>query len=237
MYEQSLQESSTQGVAELPTPVRKPENETPLRGGELSARVYDAILERLMSGQLPPGSMLDRRSVAAEMGMSVAPVLEAMLQLQAEGFLEAIPRRGTRVRLAGRDVVRGQLILREALECTAARLVCGETVRAAYGALLPLAEALDGCAANRAETWKAEADFHGELVKLAGCPALEEAFSRVMRLSLFFATYALTPLPAERAAGAVALLNVLREDDAHAAEEAMRACLRAGREGMFERAN
>ncbi|MCX7935224.1 MAG: GntR family transcriptional regulator, partial [Planctomycetota bacterium] len=76
-----------------------------------------------------PGEFLDRRGVAREIGISPAPVLEAMLRLQEEGLLEALPRRGTRVRIITADYLLGQLLVREALECEAARLICGQKVR------------------------------------------------------------------------------------------------------------
>src|SRR4051794_1015015 len=54
----------------------------------LSSQVYDQLLRRLLSGELPPGHVFNRRQVAAELGVSVAPVLEAMLELEAEGLIE-----------------------------------------------------------------------------------------------------------------------------------------------------
>src|SRR5688500_11104912 len=93
--------------------------------GSLSTRVYDDILGRIVSGRMKPGDVFNRRQVAAELGVSVAPVLEAMLELETEGLIQTLPRRGTRVCQASADDVWGQLMVREALECQAARLYCG----------------------------------------------------------------------------------------------------------------
>lgn len=202
--------------------------------GGLAGQAYRAVLERLMSGRLPPGTMFDRRSVAEELGMSVAPVLEAMLQLEADGFLEALPRRGTRVRLVDREAVRGQLIVREALECEAARLYCGEPVRGAFSRLLPLAEKLDRGIEPQSEGWHAEVEFHGALVALAGCAALDEAFSRVMRQGLFFAVIALNPPPDVGRSSHVTLLGKLKTADADLAEKSIRQHLRSGKEHILE---
>ena len=43
----------------------------------LASRVYDDILNRILTGQLAPGEIFNRRQTAAELGVSVAPVLEA----------------------------------------------------------------------------------------------------------------------------------------------------------------
>lgn len=214
---------------------RKPSRlSTAEQGGGLAGQAYRAVLERLMSGQLPPGTMLDRRSVAEELGMSVAPVLEAMLQLEADGFLEALPRRGTRVKLVDREAVRGQLIVREALECQAARFYCGGPVRSAYPALLPLAEKLDRGTERQADAWHREVEFHGGLVALARCPALDDAFSRVMRQGLFYSVIALNPAPDALRSSHVKLLDKLRQANPDAAENALREHLRSGKEHILE---
>ncbi len=88
----------------------------------LSSTAYTYILKGLMSGRWAKGAMIYRRKVAAELKMSVAPVLEAMVQLDREGFLETLPNRGTRVRKPTFKLLRDQVILREAIECMVARL-------------------------------------------------------------------------------------------------------------------
>src|SRR5690349_12541801 len=109
----------------------------------LSSKVYDAVLDRILSGRLAPGEVCNRRRIAEEMGVSVAPVLEAMLQLEADGLIETLPRKGTRVRTLTLEDLQGQLVLREALECQAARLYCGAPVRRHRDRLVRLAKAID----------------------------------------------------------------------------------------------
>src|SRR5688500_14317069 len=109
----------------------------------LSSRVYEEILTRILSGGLPPGAECNRRQIAAEMRVSVAPVLQAMLQLEADGLVETLPRKGTRVRVLTLEDLQGQLVLREALECQGARLYCGAPVRRHAQRLTRLAETID----------------------------------------------------------------------------------------------
>jgi len=152
----------------------------------LKAEAYERILDRLLKNELRPGEIINRRQVAAELGMSVGPVLEAMVQLESEGFFEVMPRKGTRVRLVRPEDVAGNLIVREALECQAARMYQGERVAARAKELTRLARDVESSWDSGLPNWRAEVDFHRALVALAECGALTRAFDRVMRVKLFF---------------------------------------------------
>ena len=152
----------------------------------LSQQVYDQLLQRILKNELVPGEMINRREVAAKLGVSVAPTLEAMLQLESEGFLETIPRKGTRIRVITDADLRGQVILRQALECQAARLYHGQPLVQSEAKLLKLAQKADTAIVGSPENWQNEIVFHRALVELADCPALLREFNKVMQLNLFF---------------------------------------------------
>lgn len=205
-----------------------------MANNSLSSRVYGEILHRLLSGALAPGQVFNRRQIAAELGVSVAPVLEAMLELEAEGLIESVPRQGTRVRQLTVDDLRGQLIVREALECQAARLCCGQPVRRHRDRLLRLAEALDESDLRSARHLKQELRFHHLLVSLANVPALTDSFERVMKLGLLYAIQVLHPdQQAAPRASHIELVHALSTDDPDAAELAMRTHARSGKEALF----
>jgi DNA-binding GntR family transcriptional regulator len=196
---------------------------TPSRQVPLKQRAYDAILERILGGQFAPGELLNRRGAAQELGMSAAPVHEAMIQLERDGFLEALPRLGTRVRAAGREDVRGHLIVREALECQAARLICGERVRQAMPRLKPLAATADSVAQSDADRARQEVAFHVALVELADCPALLREYRRVMQIGLFYRINLAMNMPLrEPAHRHLALIKELCAESPEAAEKACR---------------
>jgi DNA-binding GntR family transcriptional regulator len=204
--------------------------------GALSRRVYNEILGRLLRGEVKPGQFFNRRQIAAELGVSVAPVLEAMLELQTEGLIESLPRQGTRVRQLTVEDVRGQLIVREALECQAARLYCGPPVEKDLPRLLPMAREIDAAELRSIEHIREEVRFHHELVSLAAVPALNEAFERVMKLGLLFAVQALHPSHKYAPKSShVKLVNALVSSDADAAEAVVRAHVQSGKEALFER--
>jgi DNA-binding FadR family transcriptional regulator len=71
---------------------------------------------------LPLGAALSRRKLAAELGMSLLLVAEALQRLESDGLVESRPRIGTQVCLPSTQDVRERYEIREALESQAARL-------------------------------------------------------------------------------------------------------------------
>lgn len=200
------------------------------------ARAYRIIEGRILGGKLRPGDVIDRRSMAAQLKMSVAPVLEAMLLLTEDGLLETRPRRMTRVAKPRPEDVRGRHWLREALECQVARLVYGEPIRRNWDKLLPLAQAVDSALADDDVRWRAESEFHAALAALVGSDAFLAVFRKTVRANLFYEIKALKTESSHRPASShVALLEHLR--DAATPEEAeaiARTDLNRGKSAIFE---
>jgi DNA-binding GntR family transcriptional regulator len=200
----------------------------------LARTVYDHLVDRILGGGLPPGSLIKRRDIARELKASVAPVLEAMVRLETEGFLETHPRKGTQVRPITREDVRGGLILRAALECEAARWYAGEPLRAQAGPLSELAAAAERTGADAMERWRADLEFHRALVDCAQCPALSDAFRRSSTLWWFYAIHQSLGgriLPGQTH---LELLKKLQSaKDGLAAARELRAHIRSGKEALW----
>jgi DNA-binding GntR family transcriptional regulator len=84
--------------------------------------VCDELRSRVISGDYPPGSHLVEDRLARDLGVSRNPVREALRVLQAEGFIDMIPRRGAVVATLSDDEVRDIFEVRMALERLAAQL-------------------------------------------------------------------------------------------------------------------
>ena len=56
--------------------------------------VYDYISEAIQNGALKPSDKINELNIAKDLNISRTPIREALIQLSAEGFLEARPRRG-----------------------------------------------------------------------------------------------------------------------------------------------
>src|SRR5437763_16703680 len=66
------------------------------RGGTV-ARIQDLIRGAIVRLDLAPGTFLDKAALCARLGVSRFPVSEALGRLAAEGLVEVLPQRGTRV--------------------------------------------------------------------------------------------------------------------------------------------
>jgi DNA-binding GntR family transcriptional regulator len=88
-------------------------------------QVVDIIREAVLSGELAPGEKLQQDKLAERLNVSSTPVREALRQLEAEGILNHIPRKGVRVVEVNqtnlRDV-REIYLIRAVLESLATRL-------------------------------------------------------------------------------------------------------------------
>jgi len=155
--------------------------------------VYEEIYRAMLTDRLGPGDRLNRREVAEDLGVSVAPVLEAMTQLEWEGFLATTPRRGTIVREVTFAEVLGRFHLRSAIESQAARIYAGDRIRAEASRMRELAAAVDETRQGTLETVDEELRFHHALVDLSGCRILSESFRQVMRHSLYYAAQKIIP--------------------------------------------
>ena len=78
---------------------------TKLAATSLRSRIAAQIREAILTGALHEGDRLVERTLAAELGASVTSVREAMIELEAEGFLTKKPNSATHVtRLTSNDV-------------------------------------------------------------------------------------------------------------------------------------
>lgn len=188
-----------------------------------------------MGNEIAPGDLLNRRQIAEDLNVSVAPVLEAIVQLEADGILESIPRKGTRVCGMRMEDLRGQFILREALECQAARIYCGRSVLEHYATLEHLAVSANKGYRDIRVSWNVESEFHTALVRLSGIPVLISAYQHVMCKKMFMAIQLYQAAHAEvMSDDHLDLLRALAKAEPDQAAELMRHHMRYGRETLFQ---
>ena len=72
----------------------KPRSRRPLRRAQLSDEVAGHLRAAIMSGKLRPGTFIRLDETAAELGVSITPVREALLKLRGEGMVQLEPHRG-----------------------------------------------------------------------------------------------------------------------------------------------
>jgi DNA-binding GntR family transcriptional regulator len=84
-------------------------------------RVQDVIRDAILRLDLPPGTAIDKAALCAQLGVSRFPVSEALGRLAADGFVEVLPQRGTRVARIDLADCRQAMFIRRALEVEAMR--------------------------------------------------------------------------------------------------------------------
>ncbi len=84
--------------------------------GSLAQRVYQAIKQAILSLDFPPGATLRKAPICERLGVSRAPVTEAIARLATEGLVDVVPQSGTRVSYFSMPEIREGMFLREALE-------------------------------------------------------------------------------------------------------------------------
>jgi len=204
---------------------------SPSRAG-LAEQAYLSIRERILRGQLALGSVLSRRRLAEELGMSMLPLTEAVQRLQAEGLLESRPQVGTRVRIPSEQDVRELFIIREALESQSARMFAERASMAHRQELLLMAENLDAVF-NQSQNDDCDPEFlfavhryhfqfHMKITEHSGCLALREMIEKnnVLVLNWLYDLYGHQPSPPPRFHRDLAA--ILNTGDPLAADAAMR---------------
>jgi DNA-binding GntR family transcriptional regulator len=157
----------------------------------LREQVKEILLERILRGELEPGSRLVETRIARELGTSQAPVREALRDLQNLRLVESEPFRGARVREVDDEQLLPVFPVRMALEELAAReaaLRCGGDVRALEREVKAMREA-----AARGD-WRTQIThdlaFHRTVVELAGSEPLRQSWLVLgVEVSTAFATY------------------------------------------------
>ncbi len=96
-----------------------------LRLKSLREQVYDHLRHAINAGQLEPGCFVDQKNLAAELGISRQPLRDAMIQLEIEGFVTVIPRRGVQVNRLTLDDIRHLYQIIGALESAVLLRVTG----------------------------------------------------------------------------------------------------------------
>jgi DNA-binding GntR family transcriptional regulator len=156
-----------------------------------SVAATELIREAIVDGRLEPGRRLKEEELARELGISRTPVREALLMLQAEGLVDAIPNRGSLVRVHTPEDLDDLYQLRALLEGYAARRAA---TRITEEQLEELRASCDRFDALDPETElrplvRENMHFHSAMLEFAGSNRLEAMVRRVIELPLVYKSY------------------------------------------------
>ena len=82
----------------------------------LAQRVHQAMKQAILSLDFPPGANVRKAPICEKLGVSRAPVTEAIARLANDGLVDVVPQSGTHVSYFSMDEIREGVFLREALE-------------------------------------------------------------------------------------------------------------------------
>ena len=176
-----------------------------------------------MDDVLPAGQTINDIEIASLLGLSRTPVRDAIQRLRAEGFIEVVPRRGTRVAQITMDEMREVYQAITALEVEAAALAARR--RPVDQELLPLRAAVNHMAASRlpgrpdagdVKAWiDGDEAFHRGLLRLSGNrriatigEQLRDSVQRAHRVAL-----RLRPIPVESERAHAMLIDLIAAGD------------------------
>lgn len=148
--------------------------ETPNLGGihskSLRAQVLSRLRDAILEGEFKPGQPLNESLIATELGVSRAPLREALQTLQAEGLVELVPYRHATVRALTKSDLEELYSLRSELEIFAIRRFMALPERPSVQPLRLLFEVMAKAAADQDVKGVNDADlaFHEMLIRLSG---------------------------------------------------------------------
>jgi len=85
----------------------------------LREQVYDFLKEEIQKGRLAPGQTINLNVISKDLGISKTPLRDALIQLETEGFVDILPRRGVVVRKHDLHAVWSAFAIVGALEAAA----------------------------------------------------------------------------------------------------------------------
>ncbi len=205
----------------------------------LSNVVYQRLRGDITEGNLRPGSRLVRRKIGRQFGVSPVPVIEALLRLEMDGLVESEPMYGARVKRLTSEGLRNEQILREAIECQAARLCAENATSPQLEELSEKAGRVDELMGGKYdpssnEGIKEHLNFHLTIARSSGAPLLEKELQRVGFWELMLVVWinvSLKPVPANQHSD---LVECFAKGDPNQAEIKMREHLRYGADHLLE---
>jgi DNA-binding GntR family transcriptional regulator len=179
--------------------------------------VYDALRQALVSGALRPGERVNEAEIARQMQISRAPIREAIRQLEQEGLLESVPRRGTFVVALSRDDVEEVYTLRADVEARAIRRAIPRLSPGDLETLATLVETMEAAATagDVAQLLETDTQFHRVLVEAAGWARLRKIWESLhpQTLTLYTLTTLTDWTPLDHARRHAPLLSAIRAGD------------------------
>ena len=149
---------------------------------KLSTKVFEYIVDSILNGIYPPSSRISPKKIASQLGISLAPVRDAMEKLEQDGWIKKIPQKGTYVRQISLEDIEQIYELRQILETGAVCIAIEKRIPEFLTNLKDTVELLiKASKSGDLQAYeKLDTQFHIQLVQAAGNEALMNNFISVL---------------------------------------------------------
>ena len=196
--------------------------------------VKDSLRRAILRGTLAGGARLVQADIAAELGVSITPVREALRDLATEGIVRIDPHRGAIVSEVSLDEVREIYRLRQLLEPIAAGLAAPRILAEDLEEAARLQAEMDG-EIDRGRWVELNRAFHGVLLQATDSPRLSAIVRQLQDAATLYVAFSVKIRPLGLEGGNEehrAILAAFRARDAGAVRQAVRRHLRSTLESI-----
>ncbi len=150
--------------------------------------VYEEIKNKILRGDIPPGTRMMEEEIAENIGVSRTPIREAIRQLEKEGLVTLKPRKGAYVS----DIIKKDMIeileVRENMEGLAAAFAAERMTPEAIRELEVVSEKFKVAVmqGNTEDMIKYDTDFHHKVVQGANNKILTKMVEQLQEMVLRF---------------------------------------------------
>ena len=149
----------------------------------LREKILETIREAILKGNLKPGEKVAEPELAERFGISRTPIREAFRQLESEGYLTVIPRKGAVVAALSERDVEEFYAIKSILEGYAAELASNKLTERELGKLEAINDKLRQLAVDGdvKSFFRVHDEFHETFIKAADNSKLFEMIQQLGR--------------------------------------------------------
>ncbi len=204
----------------------------------LREKILESIREAILKGSLKPGEKVAEPELAEKFGISRTPIREAFRQLESEGYLTVVPRKGAVVAAMSERDVQEFYAIKSILEGYAASLAAANLTDKELKKLETINEKMDQLATEGdvKAFFRVHNEFHDIFVKAANNSKL---YDLIQQLGLKFSRLRMASLSVEgRMAISVEehgkLLDAFRQHDSDLAQQMVQNTAGIGGKALLE---
>ena len=209
-------------LTETSVPLRDEPFAQEKRAPSLSDAAYETLLDRMLSKELPPGSLLQERALGEALQISRTPIREALARLENEGF---VTRHAGRL-LIVREIPVQELMqifqVRGMLEVEGVALATYKIEDETLASLRHLFETqMGGPIPDGGNHWDADDLLHGSIADASGNAVLADLVRRLRRKTRMFSLRRMPDRFLPGSSEHLAIIEGLARRDVAAARRAM----------------